>query len=612
MENRFGVRDLIISVLLLVLIAVVLLAMVQYDRQWDELRGISVQLREQTRELSRIRTLLEGGVRISGDGRDATGDITQPPAFARIEAAAAREDYALGDYFVDVFAVVPDRLTPLISSDAYASMVQQQVLQSLAQRDPQTLEWEPLVASGWQISDDGLVITFQLRRGVTFSDGESLTADDVVFTFHWMMNEAIEAPRARAYYDKIERVEKLDDYSVAFHFHEPYFQAFELAAGMEILPEHFYSRFTPSQFNRATGLLLGSGPYRLPDPEGWRPEPGRPIELVRNDRYWGPPAPFDRRIYRVIENDTARLTTFRNGDLDAFYPTPEQYLGMRQDEQLLARTHQFEFQRPNAGYLYIAWNQRRGGEPTVFADIRVRQAMTMLTDRQRICDEMYYGYAQPVTGPFSPLSRQYDHDIDPWPFDPSRARELLAEAGFTARGRDGVLVSADGQPLRFRLSYPANSETFNRVVLFIKDTFARAGVIVDPDPLEWSVLIERINQRNYDAVSLGWTGSVEGDLFQIFHSSQIEGTADNFTSYRNPQLDALIDEARATVDEETRLPLWQAAHRVLHEDQPYTFLLTRQTLAFFDHRLRNIEQVTLGLNSELEWYVPAALRKWSP
>ena len=149
--------------------------------------------------------------------------------------------------------------------------------------------------------------------------------------------------------------------------------------------------------------------------------------------------------------------------------------------------------------------------------------------------------------------------------------------------------------------FPSSGETFKRVVLFLKDTFALAGVELEPEPTEWSVLIKRLDQRDFDACSLGWSGGIEDDPYQIFDSSQIAGTGDNFIGYRSPELDKVMEQARATVEEDKRMPLWHEVQRIIHEDQPYTFLYTRKSLVFIDKRFQNIQRVTTGLNARLEW-----------
>ncbi len=674
MENRFGFKDLLYTVLFVILIVSLWLMMKQADRQYDVLLSIKESVDGQTSDIATINRRLAQGVSVGS--RENAGQSDDDWPFKRIQEVQEREEYAQGDLYIDVFSVIPDRLTPYVSSDAYASTIQGYVLESLASRDPDTLEWQPFIATSWEIEDfsdrwqayvdkrkddplteqevkdeapyqalveagnsdeasayltkrleEGrrtqdiakeadapvaVTINFDIRPNVTFSDGEPLTVDDVVFTFNWVMDPAVETPRTKAYYEKIRSVEKVDDDTVAFHFNEPYFEAFELAGGMAILPEHFYSQFSPEEFNTATGLLLGSGPYRLPNPTDWRPEPGKPVELVRNDRYWGEPAAFEKLVWRIIELPAARLTTFRNGDIDEFPATPEQYVDLLEDEKLLERTQHFEFQSPTAGYRYIGWNQMRNGKPTVFADKRVRQAMTMLINRERIVDEILLGYGMVISGPFSPLTQQSNKDIKPWPYDEDRARKLLAEAGFADRDNDGVLESKDGKPLRFDLIYPANSDIYERMVLFIKDTMAKAKVVVQPRPLEWSVLIETLKDtRDFDASSLGWSGSIESDPYQIFHSSQIPAPGDNAVHYSNPRLDKLIEDARSTVVEEDRMPKWHEVHAILHEDQPYTFLSAPRTLIFFDDRIQNIRRTTNGLTPLQEWYVPKTRQKWT-
>ncbi|MCC7408440.1 MAG: peptide-binding protein, partial [Phycisphaeraceae bacterium] len=535
--------------------------------------------------------------------------------FDRIRAAQKLPGYALGDHYVSSFSVVPERLTPIVSTDAYATIIQRYTLESLARRDPNTLAWMPSLATAWRISHDGLRIEFDLRQGVTFSDGEPFTADDVVFSIGLIMNPQIQAPAIQSYFDKFKSIEKLGPHRVAFTFKEPYFKAFEVVADVEnlpILPKHFYEQYSTTEFNQAPGLLMGTGPYRLANPTNWRPEPGKPIELVRNDRYWGEPPPFDKIIWRIIENDAAHLTAFTNGEIDDFFAMPEQYVGLLKNQAILKHTNHHEYLSPIAGFIYIGWNQQRDGKPTPFADVRVRRAMTLLTDRQRVIDEVFLGYGVVVSGPFNPLSAQSDPDVQPWPFDPQAAMALLKEAGFEDRNGDGVVDGPDGQPFEVKLSYPSGSETFNRVVLFLKDSYAKAGVVLTPEPLEWSVLLERINQRQFSAISLAWTGEIESDPYQIFHSSQAAGKGSNTISYSNPQLDALIEKARTTMDESQRMALWHQVHRVLHEDQPYTFLMTRKSLSFFDARIHNVQRTRVGLNSILEWFVPADERKWTP
>ena len=180
------------------------------------------------------------------------------------------------------------------------------------------------------------------------------------------------------------------------------------------------------------------------------------------------------------------------------------------------------------------------------------------------------------------------------------------------RDGDGLLEDEQGLPFEFELVYFQDSDDTRRIVLFLKDLYSRAGVSLIPKPSEWSVMIDLLNSRNFDAITLGWSSGVETDIFQMFHGSQIDDGGDNFVNFKSNELDSLIDQARATVSEDNRMPLWWRAEQILHEQQPYTFLMRRKSLMFLDSRISNVEVTSLGLNTEqvpVETYVPQALQK---
>ena len=621
MEKRFTIKDFFLFAAIGAVLAAVLIAMYMVDRQWNMMSRMHATMQEQAEDLRALRADLkaldervESGAIAARAAAGSTPSVA--PAFDRALAATRRPDYASGDWLVRAFGVGLKTITPLVSQDAYASDVQGYVQETLIARDPDTLEWQGLIARSWDISEDGLTITFRLRDGVTFSDGKPLTADDVAFTFAFIMNESIAAPRYRAYLEKIESVEATSLLEVRFQYREPYFNALALAGGLEVMPRHFYEPYLedPTTFNESKGLLLGSGPYRLADPKAWTPDLGL-VELERNPRYWGPVAPsFDRILWKVIENDSARLTTFRNREIDAYGARPREYQGLLDDEGLRVQTHNFEFMNAVAGYSYLGWNQLRNGEPTRFADRRVREAMTWLTDRKRIIDEIMLGYAEPAVSPFSPRSRQHDPAVEARSFDPDRAKSLLAEAGYQDRDGDGVLEDEGGEPFEFELVYYQENEDTERMVLFLKDLYARAGVHLKPLPAEWPVMLDLMGERNYDAITLGWTSGVETDVYQMFHGSQTEDGGDNFVHFQHAEFDTLVDRARATVREEERMPLWQAVERIFFEQQPYTFLMRRKTLAFVDRRLENLEVTNLGLNLSsvpVEVFTPSAEQRYA-
>ena len=609
--------------MLLTLLATLLVTMYMIDRQWSKMSQMEAALKEQAGDFRQLRLIygqlkrdISSGVAVPNSSEPLLKSASDSAAFARAKVVSELPDYAEGDWLVQAFGNSLKTITPLVSSDVYASKVQRFVLESLLTRDPETLEWQGLLAESWQVSDDGLRFTFMLRPNITFSDGTPLTAEDVAFTYRFIMDPRIKAPRERAYYEKIASVTADGPRSVAFVFKEPYFDSLSLAGGMSVMAKHFYEPYLeePERFNQSKGLLFGSGPYRLTDPKHWTPDKGV-IELERNPRYWGLVQPsFNRIIWKIIENETARLTSYRNGEIDTYSAQPREYKKrLLKDKKLMARSQNFEYLPPTSGYRYIGWNQKRKGKPTRFSDKRVRQAMTYLSDKQRIVDEIMLGYGEPAVGPFNPQGKQHAADLKLRTLDIKKAKSLLKQAGYEDRNGDGVLEDASGEPFRFELVYPQGSEQYTSLVLFLKDAYARAGVQLVPKVTEWSVMIDLLDKKDFEAISLGWSASLESDLYQIFHGDQSKDNGDNFINYRNPKLDRLIEEARSSVDEDKRMPLWQEAERILYEDQPYTFLTRSKSLVLVDRRMKNMRVTPTGLNvtdMPIGWYVPAEEQKY--
>lgn len=627
MTKTTGKRDAFLYLFLLAILGSIWLAMVQIDRQWVFIAATQEKLDNQTRDIADLRRqITRGGIAaIASNPNAAATDGDSVPAtwagFARAQAATQNADYAPGDWLVSSFAAQVASLTPYRSSDEYAARVQEWVFDSLVTRNPETLEWQPLVAESWETSANGLTTRFKLREGVVFSDGTPLTADDVKFSWEFLMDERIAAPRARAYYSRISDV-SVDGNTVTFKLAEPYFLSFLAMGTLPIMPKHFYGKYLESveaaeQYNNSTGLLLGSGPYRMESPTDWKP--GDLIELVRNERYWGwvPPA-FDRRIWKTITSDAAQLTEFKNGGIDLYGAQALEYRDLLANERVSERADTYEYYSPVRGYRFIGWNNQSADGASLFSDRRVREAMTYLTDRKRLVNEVFFGHALAINGPFNPFGPQANPELPIREYDPKKALALLAEAGYADRDGDGVLESAAGKPFSFKLSYPAASDAYKRIVLLLKDMYVRAGILMEPEPLDWPVLIDRVLSKSIDAVLIGWGGALEIDVYQTMHSSQTGAGGDNFTSYVSPELDRLIEAARIEMDPDKRMPLWHKVHTHLFENQPYTYLFKGQDLVFIDKRIKNvrIEKAT-GLNSggrqavPSEWYVPTAQQKYS-
>ena len=644
MENRFGVKDFFLVLLLLIVIVMIALAMKQYDRQYQLLVSLQRQGHDQLSELVAIHDDLRHGIVATGSNPDNPLD-TGPDPFASLRKLREEGQYDRGDWLVENFGTSVSKITPLLNQDIYSQVIQARIQETLIYRDPDTLKLVPLLASGWTTTDNtkdwqayvdkqtaagekydkiinepdcppAQTIDFTLRHGITYSDGSPFSADDVVFTYDFIENPAIDAPRDREALDRIKSVRKVNDFEVTVDFKEPYFGGFEAIGEEGILSKKFYSQYTPEQFNNSVGLLIGTGPYRMADPTSWTPGPGK-IELLRNERYWGLAPSFDRLLYYQVESDATSLVMYGNGELDITGVTPQQYKLELNNKAVMDRSNANIYASPLEGYFFIGWNEVKGGKPTIFADKRVRQAMTLLTDRQGICDSILLGYAEPCRGPFFPTSPQHDPSLADWTYDPVKAMELLKEAGFEDRGQ-GVLQKADGTLLSFKLTYPSKNETTDRVMRYIKDDFAKAKIDCELDPVDWTILDDRMTKsHDFDALMMGWAGGeLEQDIYQMFDSSQIADQSDNFISFSSPEMDAAIRLARRTLDDDARMKLWHNCEAILHDEQPYTFLFVPKLIVLADKRIKNFHLTPAGSNFigewtvPMPWFVPAAEQKY--
>ncbi len=520
-----------------------------------------------------------------------------------VQQTAARNDSnsvgVEGDWLVWRFGAEPANLNPLTGKDVYNSWILGFVFESLLERDPDTLEFKPLLAESYNVSDDGLEITYELKEDIYFSDGEPITTDDIVFTYQTIMNPKVDAARLATYYKDIDRVEKIDDKQVKFIMKRKYFKSIEFTGGMLILPEHVYSFEKATEFNQRISNPVGSGPYKFQE---WNV--GKEIVLTKNENYWKTPTHINKIVFRFITNQIAALQSLKSKNVDYMNLTSEQYSDLIKDDKFVSDFHVLSYWTPLNGYNYIGWNQ----DTPYFNDRKVRLAMTHLIDREKINEHLLKGLGKIVTGPFYIKGKQSNPEIEPWPYDPQKAKKLLEDAGWIDTDNDG-LRDKNGIPFKFKFMITSAGGLAENIAKVIKDEFAKVGIQMDIDTYEWSVFEERLNQRNYDAVTLGWSGSVENDPYQIWHSSQIKGRGSNYVGFDNPEADRLIEEARRTLDEDKRNKMYHRLHEIIHNQQPYTFLFTSTRKRALDGRFKNVKIHKLGLD-EREWYVPKAEQRY--
>ncbi len=571
MNDRRGFFSFLLFLLLLIIILLQILSMVQSDRLYE-----------------RLNLLLER--------LDAPG-LVKATQKESVSSDLPREEYPgdEGDWLIWCLRAEPRTLNLIsVEADIYSGYVTLgNVFERLLEYDPDEVKLKPWLAESYELSDDGLEMTVKLRDDIYFSDGVRITTDDVLFTYETIMNPGVDAADIRNFYDNFKEVIKIDDRTIKFVFVESYWKTFEVVAFLQVLPKHIYEFTDPAEFNKRRSEPVGSGPYVF---EKW--DVGREIVLRRNENYWGHKPKLKKMVFRFITNDVAALQALRSHEVDFLIPTPEQFAQLSIEEQFNKDFICLSYWTPGIPFYFFAWNQKT----TFFRDRRVRLAMTHILDRDKVVKHLLKNNAKIVTGPFYIYGQQYDPNIESWPYDLQRAKQLLDETGWVDSDGDGIR-DKDGTPFRFKYSYSTGSLLYEQLAKLFKDNAAKVGIDVIADPYEWSIFVERLNNREFEAATMGLGGTVESDPYSFYHSSQITGRGSNFVGFSSAEADDIIEKARRTIEPEKRYALYHRFHKLLHEEQPYTYLFTRPALRFIDRRFENIILHKLGLD-EREWYVP--------
>lgn len=500
-----------------------------------------------------------------------------------------------GDWLIVHMSSEPATLNPITATDAYAADVNDYIYESLLKRDEKTLEMVPVLAESWEISPDHLTYTFHLKKNINWQDGVPFTSKDVLFSFERIRDPKVDAAPLRNYYQDIQSLETPDPYTVIYHYRIPYFKALEFCGGIPIVPAHLFKPNEDFNQHPIGRHPIGTGPYKFLH---W--ETGKEIVLVRNENYWGEKPHLDRIIFKIITDSTAALQVLKQGGLDIMNLRPIQWMRQTQNKRFVASYKKLKYYTPS--YSYIGWNLRK----PIFSDKRVRQAMTMLLDRETILKKILFGLGTVVSGPFYVNSPDYNHDVKPLPYDPTRAVALLKEAGWKPNAQ-GILEK-DGVPFSFEFLIAAGSKFGEQLATILQENLKQVGIKMEIRKLEWAVFIQKIDDHNFDAATLAWSLGWESDPFQVWHSSMAD-KGSNFVGFKNAEADRIMEDARKEFDSAKRHEMYHRLHEILNEEQPYTFLFTTESLVAVARRFENVEVYPMGL-APRQWWVPKALQKY--
>lgn len=518
------------------------------------------------------------------------------------EEGTASAEPAYGDTFIQASIGDIGGLIPSLTSDQSSHEVGGMIYDGLVKVD-RDLNLAPAMAESWTFSRDCLELTFKLRRDVKWHDGQPFTAADVVFTYQTMINPKTPAPFKEGFL-LVKDVEAPDPYTVRIRYDKPYARAVE-TWGTYMLPKHLLQSFAEQGTLRESpqnSRPIGTGPYRFQE---WKP--GEKVVLVGNPTYYEGRPYLSRIVYRVIPSQATIFLELKAKGVDYAGLTAIQYA--RQTEYPAFRKAYDKFRYPGDSYTFLGFNLK---DPR-FADRRVRQAFAHAINKQELIDGVMLGLAREATGPIRPGTWAYTDDVERFPYDPEKAKALLAEAGWKDRDGDGVVEDRDGKPFTLTIRTNQGNDERKKIAEIVQQRLKDIGIQADIQLIEWAAFIkEFVKPRRFEVVVLGLGTGTDPDQYVVWHSSQRGPDQMNRTGYASPEVDRLLEAGRSSCIQKDRVGYYHRIQQILAEDLPMIFLFTRDSLPVVSSRIHGVRVAPAGILYNFDqWYVPKTQQRYT-
>jgi peptide/nickel transport system substrate-binding protein len=451
----------------------------------------------------------------------------------------------------------------------------------------------PDLASSWEAASDGLSWTFKLRSDAKWSDGQPVTADDVLFTFNDIVLKKELGATGAGNFSAVKNVEAVDPTTVRFNLSRP-FSALPayLAYNAGILPKHAFDGQTDpwsfTAFNK--GTPVSSGPFKV---ESYAS--GQSVTLARNDAYFGGKPYLDKLVFKVVPDANTQVAQALSGELSVMIMDNKAAVDRAKN------ANQVRVQpRDLVQYYWLSLNQT---DPR-FQDVRVRQAIEYAIDRKAIITAVEKGYGSVANSAIVPALKAYydpSHDSQ-YPFDPTRAKQLMSDAGWQPRS-DGILQK-DGQPFQFTMDVGQRGilEPTNEL---IQQNLKAVGIQADLNPMEWNAYIQKVVvNRDYSATVNWWVYPNDPDVFPYYHSSTA-GKGFNIPGYKDPKLDDLLTKVQSDTDMSVRKQDVAQLQAYMADNLPYIYLWYPQEIDVINANLQGVPDLNLrdAMHYVQEWWI---------
>ncbi len=435
------------------------------------------------------------------------------------------------------------------------------------------------------VAEHNPVIVFDLKQGIKFHDGTELDSNDVLFTYQAIMDPINISPR-RSDYEPVKQAQVLGKYKIQFIYKRLFSSALNSWA-MGILPEHLLNKqalkkefskkeiagektkkvsIRDSSFNRKP---IGTGPFVFKE---WRGD--ELIRLGKNENYWERPPEYDEFVLRIIPDTLTQEMEFYSAAVDYYKAEPHQVARFKKQEKF------HWVSSVGNSYSYIGYNLRN----PLFKSKEIRAALGMAINVDEIIKYILYGEGERVTGPFAKNTNWYDKSIKSLPYDPEGALKIFEKLGWK-KNEDGYLEK-DGKIFEFNLITNNGNAVRKNILTIAQNNWKKIGIKCTTQLFEWAVFLKDfVNPGKFDALVLGWSVGIDPDQYQIWHSSQTNPRQLNFVGYKNEDADRLIIRIRQEYDMDRQIELTHALHKVIADDQPYTFLFVNRSTLLLDKKI---------------------------
>ncbi len=503
-----------------------------------------------------------------------------------------------GGTMISAMTGEPSSLISMVAGESASSAITANLFNSLLKYN-QNLDLAGELAESWQVSDDQKTITFKLKPNLKWADGKPLTSADVLFTWQLVTDAKTNSPYASDY-QLVKQAQAPDPLTFKVTYEQAYAPALDSWSGLQILPKHLLE----GQDIHTTAFArkpMGSNYYQL---DSWAH--GENIKLSRNSSSVLGKAYIEKLVTRIIPDNSAQFLELMADNIDSMSLDPIKYSRIIPARPELQQKLNLYKELGNS-YTYMGFNLKH--KP--FDDVRVRKAINYAIDKQEIIDGVYLGLGINIASPYKPGTRWSNPGLNPYPYDPVKAKALLKEAGFTDTNGDGIL-ERDGKPFSFEIVTNQNKEREKSAVL-IQRRLKEVGIDVKIRAIEWASFISRfIKTGDFDVVVLGWSLSLDPDQYGIWHSSQQAPGQFNFIGYSNPKVDKLLEQGRTELNPDKRMIIYHEFAKQLLEDSPIVYLSAGYGLTAINKRVQGIMNpippAGVGYDSQ-KWYIPEPIRR---